>query len=70
MSDTSTTSLSAQDESSVYDSEDDMESNRRPIHLFGRKCENWDDVHAVLVERSEQPELLDKFLFLYRIHVK
>jgi hypothetical protein len=38
---------------------DDVES----IQLFGTKCENWDDVAAVLKER---PNLLERFLFLYR----
>ena len=66
-------SFSTQNESSYddsSDSDDDMESSREPIQLFGSKCENWDDVHAVLKEHSEQPELLDKFLVLYRIHVE
>ena len=73
MSEPSTKSLSTQNESNYDDSSDsgdDMESSREPIQLFGSKCENWDDVYAVLNEQSEQPELLEKFLVLYRIHVE
>ena len=49
------------------ESVDEMESDHEPIQLFGRKCESWDDICAVLKECSN---LLDKFLFLYRMHGK
>ena len=54
--------------SSLDDSGDDTDADREPIQLFNLKCDNWNDVYAVI--QSEQPELLEKFLFLYRRHVK
>ena len=48
-----------------YDSDDNMELDRQSIQLFGSKCDTWNDVCVVLKQR---PELLEKFLFLYRKH--
>lgn len=49
------------------DSDDDLELFRKPILLFGNKCECWEDVLAVISEK--QPGLLDKFLILYRSYI-
>jgi hypothetical protein len=56
---------SSEDESD--ESDESIEDDRHPFQLFGTKCENWDDVVAVL---KEWPKLLENFLFLYRKPLK
>ena len=68
MSDTFTKPESSSNHSSFDDSGDNTDFDREPIQLFGYECTNWDDVHALL--QSEHPDLLEKFLFIYRMHVK
>ena len=53
--------LAPEDESDESDESD--HDVYHPLQLFGTKCENWDDVVAVLKEKSD---LLESFLFLYR----
>jgi hypothetical protein len=71
MSDAGSESLSPAEGSPGYNesniSDDHMELDRETIQLYGCKCENWDDVYTVLAEKSRNPQVLEKFLFLYRI---
>jgi hypothetical protein len=45
------------------ESDESIEDVRQSFQFFGTKCENWDEVVAVL---KEWPRLLENFLFLYR----
>jgi len=56
------------DNSGSYDSDDDMDVDRNPLQLFGQQCENWEDVYTLF--ETEHPELLEKFLLLYRTHLR
>ena len=62
----STPSSKSEDTSNTNDSSD-TEYDRKPVQLFGRTCENWDDVYGIIQEY--QPTLIEKFLYLFRMHV-